>query len=168
FLEVSPEEYRRLMAVNVDGAFFGTQLAARQMIRQGRGPDGLAGRIVNVSSPSAEGNSDDQTAYAMSKAAVNRLTGGAAAALYREHGVVVGALKPYGVPSPMLRGIFERRAQLHGVDPVAPAVARARQLVHGRFEPLDVHAAVLGWMCAAPPEVSNGQSVSRVPHTDRP
>ncbi|HEY3110075.1 MAG TPA: SDR family oxidoreductase, partial [Chloroflexota bacterium] len=96
FLEVSPEEYRRLIAVNVDGTFFGTQLAARQMIKQGRGSDGLAGRIVNVTSPSAEGNSDNQTAYAMSKAAVNRLTGGAAAALYRQHGIVVGALKPYG------------------------------------------------------------------------
>src|SRR4051812_15596393 len=57
FLEVTPEQYRRLMAVNVDGAFFGTQLAARQMIRQGRGADGLAGRIVNVTSPSAESNS---------------------------------------------------------------------------------------------------------------
>ena len=48
-----------------------------------------------------------------------------------------------------------------------PAVARARQLVHGRFEPLDVHAAVLLWMCAAPPEVINGQYVTSVPHTDR-
>jgi glucose 1-dehydrogenase len=167
FLEVSPEEYRRLMAVNVDGTFFGTQLAARQMIRQGRGSDGLAGRIINVTSPSAEGNSDNQTAYAMSKAAVNRVTGGAAAALYTQHGVVVGALKPYGVPSPMLRGIFERRAQFQRVDAVEPARARARQLVNGRFEPLEAHAAVLAWMCAAPPEVINGQYVTSVPHTDR-
>ena len=81
FLEVTPKQYRRLMAVNVDGTFFGTQLAARQMIRQGRGPDGLAGRIVNVTSPSGESNSDSQMAYAMSKAAVNRVTGGAAVVL---------------------------------------------------------------------------------------
>ena len=155
------------MAVNVDGTFFGTQLAARQMIAQGRGPDGLAGRIVNVTSPSAESNSDSQMAYAMSKAAVNRVTGGAAVALFEQHRIVVGALKPYGVPSPMLRGIFERRAELRGGDPAAPAVARARQLVHGRFEPLDVHAAVLLWMCAAPPEVINGHYVTSVPHSDR-
>jgi glucose 1-dehydrogenase len=167
FLEVSPEEYRRLIAVNVDGTFFGTQLAARQMIKQGRGPDELAGRILNVTSPSAESNSDNQTAYAMSKAAVNRLTGGAAAALYRQHGIVVGALKPYGVPSPMLRGIFERRAEHQGVDPLEPARARARQLVHGHFEPLEAHAAVLAWMCAAPPEVINGHYVTSVLHADR-
>jgi len=166
FLEVSPEEYRRLMAVNVDGTFFGTQLAARQMIKQGRGPDGLAGRIVNVTSPSAEGNSDNQMVYSMSKAAVNRITGGAAVALYKEHGVVVGALKPYGVPSPMLRGIFERRADYQGVAPLEPAKARARQLVHGRFEPLEAHAAVLVWMCAAPAEVVNGRVVTTVPHVE--
>lgn len=166
FLEVSPEEYRRLMAVNVDGTFFGTQLAARQMVAQGPGPDGLAGRIVNVTSPSAESNSDNQTAYAMSKAAVNRLTGGAAAALYRQHRVVVAALKPYGVPSPMLRGIFERRAEAQSVDPLEPATARARHLVHGRFEPLEVHAAVLAWVCAAPPEVVNGRLVTTVPHVE--
>jgi glucose 1-dehydrogenase len=166
FLDVTPEEYRRLMAVNVDGAFFGTQLAARQMVAQGRGPDGLAGRIVNVTSPSAEGNSDNQTAYGMSKAAVNRLTGGAAAALYPSHGIVVAALKPYGVPSPMLEGIFERRAEMAGVDPLEPARARARQLVHGRFEPLEAHAAVLAWICAAPAEVVNGRVVTTVPHSE--
>jgi NAD(P)-dependent dehydrogenase (short-subunit alcohol dehydrogenase family) len=164
FLEVTPEQYRRLIAVNVDGTFFGTQLAARQMVKQGRGPDGLAGRIVNVTSPSAEDNSDSQMAYAMSKAAVNRVTGGAALALYKQHGVVVGALKPYGVPSPMLRGIFERRAEVRGVETIEPARARARQLVHGRFAPLEAHAAVLAWMCAAPPEVVNGHYVTSVPH----
>ena len=164
FLEVTAEQYRRLIAANVDGTFFGTQLAARQMVKQGRGPDGLAGRIINVTSPSAEDNSDSQMAYAMSKAAVNRITGGAAVALFRQHGVVVGALKPYGVPSPMLRGIFERRAEVRGVDPIEPARARARQLVHGRFAPLEAHAAVLAWMCAAPAEVVNGHYVTSVPH----
>jgi NAD(P)-dependent dehydrogenase (short-subunit alcohol dehydrogenase family) len=164
FLEVTPEQYRRLMAVNVDGTFFGTQLAARQMVKQGRGPDGLAGRIVNVTSPSAEGNSDSQMAYAMSKAAVNRVTGGAAVALYRQHGIMVAALKPYGVPSPMLRGIFEQRAEARGVESVVPARDRARQLVHGRFESLETHALVLAWMCAAPPESVNGTYVTSVPH----
>jgi NAD(P)-dependent dehydrogenase (short-subunit alcohol dehydrogenase family) len=164
FLEVTPAQYRRLMAVNVDGTFFGTQLAARQMVAQGPGPDGLAGRIVNVTSPSAESNSDTQLAYAMSKAAVNRITGGAAVALYRQHRIVVAALKPYGLPSPMLQGIFEERARARGVDPAEPARARARQLVHGRFESIETHARVLAWMCAAPPESINGSYVTSVPH----
>lgn len=45
FLEVTEENYDRVLAVNLKGAFFCAQEAARQMIRQGQG-----GRIVNVSS----------------------------------------------------------------------------------------------------------------------
>src|SRR5262249_58354311 len=135
------------------------------VIARARAREALAGRTVTVPSPSAEGNSDNQPAYAMSKAAVNRLTGGAAAALYRQHRVVVGALKPYGVPSPMLRGIFERRAEARGVETIEPARARARQLVHGRFAGLAEHAAVLVWMCGAPAEVVSGHYVTRLPHS---
>ena len=54
-------------------------------------PGEVAGRIINFTSPSAEANSWDQTVYSMSKAAVNRLTGGAAPTLLREHGICVSA-----------------------------------------------------------------------------
>ena len=167
FLDVKPEEYKSLMAVNVDGTFFGTQLAARQMIAQApnRKDGELIGRIINFTSPSAEANSWDQTVYSMSKGAVNRLTGGAAAALFRQHGICVTALKPYAIPSPMLQGIFEAREERYGLPEGEPARQRARQLVHGRFEPLETHASVLLWMCAAPPESINGRYVTSVPHT---
>jgi NAD(P)-dependent dehydrogenase (short-subunit alcohol dehydrogenase family) len=160
FLEVTPESYRRTMDVNVMGTFFGTQLAARRMIAQGPPP----GRIVNVTSPGAETNSDSQTVYCMSKAAVNRITGGAAAALFDQHGICVVALKPYAVPSPMLQGIFERRERLFGLPAGEPARRRARELVHGRFEPIERHAEVLLWACAAPAEVVNGRYVTTVPY----
>jgi NAD(P)-dependent dehydrogenase (short-subunit alcohol dehydrogenase family) len=167
FLEVGPELYQALMAVNVAGTFFGTQLAARQMIAQApnRQPGELSGRIINFTSPSAEANSWDQTVYSMSKAAVSRLTGGAAPTLLREHGICVSALKPYAIPSPMLQGIFEAREERYGLPEGEPARQRARQLVHGRFEPIEAHAEVLIWMCAAPPEVINGRYVTSVPHT---
>src|SRR5262245_11562413 len=45
FLDVTEESYDRVLAVNLKGAFFCAQEAARQMIRQGGG-----GRIVNISS----------------------------------------------------------------------------------------------------------------------
>jgi glucose 1-dehydrogenase len=45
FLDVTEESYDRVLAVNLKGAFFCAQEAARQMIRHGEG-----GRIVNVSS----------------------------------------------------------------------------------------------------------------------
>lgn len=167
FLEVTPEQLESLLAVNVYGTFYGTQLAARQMIAQSpnRRPGEVVGRIINFTSPSAEANSWDQTVYSMSKAAVNRLTGGAAPTLLREHGICVSALKPYAIPSPMLQGIFEAREERYGLPEGQPARARARQLVHGRFEPLEVHAQVIIWMCAAPPESINGRYVTSVPHT---
>jgi glucose 1-dehydrogenase len=45
FLDVTEESYDRVLTVNLKGAFFCAQAAARQMIRQGGG-----GRIVNISS----------------------------------------------------------------------------------------------------------------------
>jgi NAD(P)-dependent dehydrogenase (short-subunit alcohol dehydrogenase family) len=167
FLEVTLEQYRQSMDINLTGSFFGTQLAARQMIKQApaRRSGELIGRIINVTSPSAEGNSDHQMVYSMTKAAVNRLTGGAAAALYESHGICVSAIKPYAVPSPMLEGIFRRREELFGLPAGEPARARARQLVRGRFESLERHAEVLAWMCAAPSEVINGRYVTSTPHT---
>jgi glucose 1-dehydrogenase len=45
FLEVTEENYDRVLAVNLKGAFFCAQAAAQQMVRQGGG-----GRIVNISS----------------------------------------------------------------------------------------------------------------------
>ena len=44
-LDTTEDQYDRLMAINLKGAFFGTQIAAKQMIKQGGG-----GRIINVTS----------------------------------------------------------------------------------------------------------------------
>ncbi len=167
FLDVTFEHFQTTMDVNVAGTFFGTQLAARQMIEQSpnRQPGELIGRIVNFTSPAAQANSDSQTCYAMSKAAVERITGGAASALYKPYGICVCALKPFAIPSPMLHGIFTRREELFGLPPGEPAKERARQLVHGRFEPIESHAEVLVWACAAPPDVINGHYITTVPHT---
>src|SRR5450759_5828469 len=44
-LETNEAQYDRVMAINLKSGFFGTQLAARQMIKQGGG-----GRIINISS----------------------------------------------------------------------------------------------------------------------
>src|SRR6516162_5661149 len=44
-LETTEEQYERVMAINLKSAFFGTQIAAKQMIKQGGG-----GRIVNITS----------------------------------------------------------------------------------------------------------------------
>jgi glucose 1-dehydrogenase len=42
-LDTTPDQYERVMAINLKSAFFGTQIAAKQMIKQGGG-----GRIINI------------------------------------------------------------------------------------------------------------------------
>jgi glucose 1-dehydrogenase len=49
FLDITPDQYDRIMGVNLKGMFFGGQKAAQQMIRQGRG-----GVIINMSSVMAQ------------------------------------------------------------------------------------------------------------------
>ena len=44
-LDTSEEQYEKVLRINLKSAFFGTQLAAKQMIKQGGG-----GRIINVTS----------------------------------------------------------------------------------------------------------------------
>ena len=44
-LDTTEAQYEKVLAINLKSAFFGTQLAARQMIKQGGG-----GRIINITS----------------------------------------------------------------------------------------------------------------------
>ena len=68
FLTLSPEEFDRVMQVNVRSVFVCGQAAGRQMVKQG------CGTIINMSSITAVLAMPDQAAYAASKAAVNLLT----------------------------------------------------------------------------------------------
>ena len=69
FLDITLDQYDRIMDVNLKGMFFGGQAAARQMIRQGRG-----GVIINMSSVMAQLALDAQVVYTVSKGAIQQLT----------------------------------------------------------------------------------------------
>jgi NAD(P)-dependent dehydrogenase (short-subunit alcohol dehydrogenase family) len=68
-LDVSPENWRRMIDVQLHGVFFASQAAGRQMVKQGWG-----GCIVNISSINAEAAFPMRTAYACAKAGVAMLT----------------------------------------------------------------------------------------------
>lgn len=71
----TPAQFDRLMAVNLRGAFFCSQAAARVMRRQGRG------RIINIADAGAARAWPGYIPYGISKAGVVMLTKGLAAAL---------------------------------------------------------------------------------------
>lgn len=76
FLSLPEELYRHTVRVNLDGAFFATQAAARQMQVQGGG-----GSIIAVSSVSALVGGAQQAHYTPTKAGVLSLMQSSAAAL---------------------------------------------------------------------------------------
>jgi 3-oxoacyl-[acyl-carrier protein] reductase len=68
FTDISPETWRRIFAVNVDGAFNCCQLALPHMIHEKRG------KIINISSMWGITGGSCETAYSASKAAIIGLT----------------------------------------------------------------------------------------------
>jgi NAD(P)-dependent dehydrogenase (short-subunit alcohol dehydrogenase family) len=87
FLEVTEEEYDRMMAVNVKGVFFGSQVAARRMVQKG------GGTIINLSSVAGLHGSATFATYCTSKGAVRLMTYALAGELGPQ-GVRVNAIHP--------------------------------------------------------------------------
>ena len=95
-LDVTDEEWRQVMSVNVDALWITSQVFGRQMVAQG------GGTIVNIGSISAQivNRPQWQPAYNASKAAVHQLTKSLAAE-WAPHGVRVNALAPGYVKTDM-------------------------------------------------------------------
>jgi len=86
-LEISLEEWNRILAINLTGYFLCIQHAGRIMKAQG------GGSIINISAGSGERSSPGGAAYSISKGAVNALTKQAAADLapmVRVNGLIAG------------------------------------------------------------------------------
>jgi NAD(P)-dependent dehydrogenase (short-subunit alcohol dehydrogenase family) len=91
-------DWRRVMAVNLDGCFLGLRAAARAM--KGRATAEREGRIVLISSASGRKSTPGAAAYAASKAGVSMLARSAALEL-AEHHIRVNAVLPGGVRTAM-------------------------------------------------------------------
>ena len=88
FLEITPAEFDRILAVNTRSAYFLSQQVARIMIRQANG-----GKIINMASLTSEIGMRNITAYGASKGGVYALTKGLAVEL-AEYNICVNAIAP--------------------------------------------------------------------------
>ena len=101
FLEITPDEWRRIVGVNLDGAFYTLQAAARQLVEQGDG-----GALVALASTAAVHGAGVNAHYAASKAGVLGLVRSAAVALAR-YGIRVNALLPGWTVTDLARGGYQ-------------------------------------------------------------
>jgi NAD(P)-dependent dehydrogenase (short-subunit alcohol dehydrogenase family) len=112
FLEMSEEDFRRVLDVNLVGVFLATQRAGRAMVAQG-----LRGAIVNMSSINAQVAIPAIAGYCASKGGVMQLTKVAALAL-APHGIRVNAVGPGSIDTAMMAAV--------NADPAAYAKAMSR------------------------------------------
>jgi meso-butanediol dehydrogenase/(S,S)-butanediol dehydrogenase/diacetyl reductase len=88
-LEVdTASEWDEVLAVNLSGAFYCTQAAARAMVERGKG-----GRIINIASQAAKTGFPHLSAYVSSKHGMVGLTRASAVEL-GQHGITVNAVCP--------------------------------------------------------------------------
>lgn len=73
-LDITEEDFDRVMDVNLKGTFFLSQEVARRMVDAGKKDGGFKGCIVNISSVSASVASVKRAEYCISKAGVSMLT----------------------------------------------------------------------------------------------
>lgn len=129
-LEISEQDFDDVIAINLKGAFFGVQAAAKQMIAQGGG-----GVIINMSSVNALLAIPTLATYAISKGGMKQLTSVAAVAL-APHNIRVVAVGPGTILTDMVasaiytsedarRGVLSRTPIGRGGEPseVASVVA---------------------------------------------
>jgi glucose 1-dehydrogenase len=94
-LDTSEEQYEKVLEVNLKSAFFGCQLAAKQMIKQGGG-----GRIINITSIHEDWPMPGNAAYCLSKGGLRMLTRTAGVEL-APHNILVVGVAPGAVATPI-------------------------------------------------------------------
>lgn len=104
FVDVSEENYDRVMGLNVKSLFVVSQIVARRMIHCGEG-----GSIIHMSSQMGHVGAPTRTVYCTSKHAVEGLTKAMGVEL-APHGIRVNAIGPTFILTPMTRPFFENRA----------------------------------------------------------
>ena len=113
-LDTTEQQYAKVMDINLKSAFFGTQIAAKQMIAQGGG-----GRIINVTSVHEDWPMPGNTAYCLSKGGMRMLTRTAGVEL-GPHGILVVGVGPGAVDTPINAATEADPAAMKVLDAAIP------------------------------------------------
>jgi glucose 1-dehydrogenase len=119
-LDTTEQQYERVLQINLKSAFFGTQLAAQQMIKQGGG-----GRIVNITSVHEDWPMPGNTAYCLSKGGMRMLTRTAGVEL-APHNILVVGVGPGAVATPINLSTMKDPVLMKKLDAAIPLGRMAR------------------------------------------
>jgi NAD(P)-dependent dehydrogenase (short-subunit alcohol dehydrogenase family) len=144
-LDISGEGWDRIIGVNLTGTFTCVQAALPDMLSAGWG------RIVTISSSSAQSGAPNMAHYAASKGGVIGLTKALAVELARS-GITVNTIPPSLVDTPMARKA-EADGDFPGVDLIGPMVPL------GRAGTPDDIAAACSFLCSDGGSYITGQVI---------
>jgi len=143
FAEITVEAWERLIAVNLTGTFHCCQVAVPDMLEAGWG------RIVMISSSSAQRGSPFAAHYAASKGALLTLTKSLARE-YASRGITVNNIPPSGIETPM-----QHKGQAAGHLPSNEQMAASIPV--GHLGTGDDIAAAVGFLCSEQAGFITGQ-----------
>ena len=146
FTAITTDTWERVLAINLTGTFHCLQAAVPDML------EARWGRMVTISSSSAQSGAPRMAHYVASKAGVIGLTKALALEL-APHGITVNAIPPGMIDTPMLRRA-EAGGDVGKVDKVA-----ARVIPVGRLGTPDEIAAACGFLCSDDAAFITGQVI---------
>ena len=118
-LDSTEGDYDKVLDINLKSAFFGTQLAAKQMIAQGGG-----GRIINMTSVHEDWPMPGNTPYCLSKGGMRMLTRTAGVEL-APHGITVVGVGPGAVITPINKPTLDDPEKLKKIQDAIPLARMA-------------------------------------------
>ncbi len=119
-LDVTPESFDRVMAINLRGTFFMTQAVARRMVAEARSHDDPPRSIITISSANAFLVAPDRPEYCFSKTALSMMTKAFALRL-GAHGIRTYEIRPGIIRTLMTAPVKEKYDHLiaQGLTPEA-------------------------------------------------
>ena len=146
FADITIQSWERVLAVNLTGTFHCLQAAVPDMLEAGWG------RIVTISSSSAQSGAPRMAHYVASKGGVIALTKALALEL-APHGITVNNIPPGMIDTPMLRRA-EADGNVASLEKIAPRVIPV-----GRAGTPEEIAATCGFLCSDEAAFITGQVI---------
>lgn len=145
YLEVTADEWNRVMGINMNGVHFATRRAVESMVEHG------VGRVVNLSSVSAQrgGGTFSKTVYSAAKAGVIGFTRSVAREL-GPRGITVNAISPGPIDTDIMGGtLTDERKEAMAADGVLPRIGTPRDI-----------AAAIGYLISEDAGFVTGQTLN--------